>query len=76
MARQGEISLHRHPTTAVGLEAEAIGEQFAELIAGVSAGARRRRAQAIKLKKTFESMGLEFIGTVDSGAGVRWMPKK
>ena len=29
-----------------------------------------------KLKKTFESMGLEFIGTVDSGAGVRWMPKK
>jgi glyoxylase-like metal-dependent hydrolase (beta-lactamase superfamily II) len=29
-----------------------------------------------KLKKTFESMGLEFIGTVDDGAGVRWKSKK
>jgi len=29
-----------------------------------------------KIKKTFESMGLEFIGTVDDGAGVRWKTKK
>jgi transcriptional regulator with XRE-family HTH domain len=25
-----------------------------------------------KLKKTFEVMGIEFIGTPESGAGVRW----
>lgn len=25
-----------------------------------------------KLKKTFELMGIEFIGTPESGAGVRW----
>ena len=27
-----------------------------------------------KLKKAFEAMGIEFIGTADSGAGVRWRP--
>jgi len=27
-----------------------------------------------KLKKTFEVMGIEFIGTPESGAGVRWKP--
>jgi len=25
-----------------------------------------------KLKKAFEAMGIEFIGTPESGAGVRW----
>ena len=29
-----------------------------------------------KLKKTFESMDIEFIGTPDDGAGVRWKSKK
>ena len=29
-----------------------------------------------KLKKTFEAMGIEFIGTPDDGAGVRWKSKK
>jgi len=28
-----------------------------------------------KLKKTFEEMGIEFLGTPDDGAGVRWKPK-
>ena len=28
-----------------------------------------------KLKKTFEVMGIEFIGSPDSGAGVRWRPQ-
>ena len=28
-----------------------------------------------KLKKSFESMGIEFIGTPESGAGVRWKVK-
>ena len=29
-----------------------------------------------KLKKTFESMGIEFIGSPEEGAGVRWKSKK
>ena len=29
-----------------------------------------------KLKKTFESMGLEFLGSPEEGAGVRWKAKK
>jgi len=29
-----------------------------------------------KLKKAFESMGLEFIGSPEEGAGVRWKTKK
>ena len=29
-----------------------------------------------KLKKTFESMGLEFLGSPEVGAGVRWKAKK
>ena len=28
------------------------------------------------VKSAIEKAGIEFIGTVDSGAGVRWMPKK
>ncbi|QWD04239.1 transcriptional regulator [Polynucleobacter paneuropaeus] len=28
-----------------------------------------------KLKKTFENMGIEFIGTPENGAGVRWKLK-
>ena len=28
------------------------------------------------IKKALEEAGIEFIGTVDDGAGVRWMPKK
>jgi len=27
-----------------------------------------------KLKKAFEKAGIEFIGTPESGAGVRWRP--
>ena len=27
-----------------------------------------------KLKKAFEDLGIEFIGTPDDGAGVRWRP--
>ena len=29
-----------------------------------------------KLKKTFEFMGIEFIGSPEDGAGVRWKSKK
>ena len=29
-----------------------------------------------KLKKAFESMGIEFIGTPEEGAGVRWKVSK
>jgi len=29
-----------------------------------------------KLKKAFESMGIEFIGSPEDGAGVRWKSKK
>ena len=29
-----------------------------------------------KLKKTFESMNIEFIGSPEDGAGVRWKSKK
>ena len=29
-----------------------------------------------KLKKTFEAMDIEFIGSPEDGAGVRWKPKK
>jgi len=29
-----------------------------------------------KLKRTFEVMGIEFIGTPEEGAGVRWKLKK
>jgi transcriptional regulator with XRE-family HTH domain len=27
-----------------------------------------------KLKKAFEDMGIEFLGSPESGAGVRWRP--
>lgn len=27
-----------------------------------------------KLKKTFENMGIEFLGSPNDGAGVRWRP--
>ena len=37
-------------------------------------GAQFKTLEAIK--DAFEEAGIEFIGTVDSGAGVRWMPKK
>ena len=36
-------------------------------------GAQFKTLEAIK--NTFEKAGIEFIGTPESGAGVRWKPK-
>lgn len=37
-------------------------------------GAQFKTLEAIK--DAFENAGIEFIGTVDDGAGVRWKTKK
>lgn len=42
-----------------------------ETLEGVP-GAQAKTLEAIQ--KTFEEAGIEFIGTPDSGAGVRWKP--
>jgi len=36
-------------------------------------GAQAKTLDAIQ--KTFEEAGIEFIGTPENGAGVRWRPK-
>lgn len=43
-----------------------------EVLDGVP-GAQTKTLEAIQ--KAFEDAGIEFIGTPESGAGVRWRPK-
>ena len=77
MITSGQIRAARSFLRWTGKElAEASGVAFSTLMR-LEAGEGIPSAQAKTLdavQKAFEAAGLEFIGTPESGAGVRWKP--
>jgi transcriptional regulator with XRE-family HTH domain len=58
--------------------AERSGVGFSTLMRlEVESGVPNAQAKTLEaLRKAFEDAGIEFIGTPESGAGVRWKPKQ
>ncbi|QWD46269.1 helix-turn-helix transcriptional regulator [Polynucleobacter paneuropaeus] len=78
MITSGQIRAARSLIKWTGKElAEASGVAFSTLMR-LETGEGVPAAQAKTLdaiQKAFEKVGIEFIGTPENGAGVRWKPK-